>query len=193
MAVNFLIGDRPLFTHLKNLSIPIISIPRNLNKNDNFPVNHTSIQQCSRERLALRGDRDTALVLDNADLVIIPDVSIVARPKSRNKFSAYLALKLIPSQMKLTEIKTIKSENQLKFLTNFLQKEMGKVLGRSANRFPSKSQGFFDLGMDSLMAIELKSKLETSLQTTISSTVIFEYSNIDRLANYIFADILDIV
>ncbi|MGD1918512.1 MAG: acyl carrier protein [Pleurocapsa sp.] len=77
-------------------------------------------------------------------------------------------------------------------MITFLQKEVGKVLGLSANKLPNVSHGFFDIGMDSLMAIELKSKLETSLQTTIPSTAIFEHSNIEQLANYIYSDILNL-
>ncbi|MEM9272038.1 MAG: SDR family NAD(P)-dependent oxidoreductase [Cyanobacteria bacterium P01_F01_bin.143] len=90
----------------------------------------------------------------------------------------------------LTELQAINPEHQLKFLITFLQKEVGKVLGLSANQLPSVSQGFFDIGMDSLMAIELKNKLENNLQATISSTVIFEHSNIEQLANYIFDEVL---
>ena len=90
----------------------------------------------------------------------------------------------------LSELQAINPEHQLKFLITFLQKEVGKVLGLSANQLPSVSQGFFDIGMDSLMAIELKNKLENNLQATISSTVIFEHSNIEQLANYIFDEVL---
>ena len=92
----------------------------------------------------------------------------------------------------ITEIENIKPEQQLKYLTTFIQKEVGKVLGLSTEQSPNISHGFFDIGMDSLMAIELKNKLETSLQTTIPSTAIFEHSNIDRLANYIYSEILDL-
>ncbi|MEL7409366.1 MAG: beta-ketoacyl reductase [Cyanobacteria bacterium J06558_2] len=92
----------------------------------------------------------------------------------------------------LTELTTTKPEQQLKYLTNFLQKEVGKVLGLPLNQLPSTSQGFFDIGMDSLMAIELKSKLETNLQTTVPATVIFEHSNIEQLANYIYSEILNL-
>ncbi|MEL6930876.1 MAG: type I polyketide synthase, partial [Cyanobacteria bacterium J06600_6] len=90
----------------------------------------------------------------------------------------------------LGELETIKPEQKLKYLTTFIQKQVGNVLGLPANKLPSTSQGFFDIGMDSLMAIELKNKLETNLETTISSTVIFEHSNINSLSNYLFYEVL---
>ncbi|MEM8828383.1 MAG: SDR family NAD(P)-dependent oxidoreductase, partial [Cyanobacteria bacterium P01_G01_bin.19] len=97
-----------------------------------------------------------------------------------------------PTNNFLVELTNIKPERQLKYLTIFLQKQVGKVLGLPVNHLPSISQGFFDIGMDSLMAIELKSKLETSLQNTIPSTAIFEHSNIEQLANYIYSEILNL-
>ena len=88
----------------------------------------------------------------------------------------------------LQEIKIV--EDKLNFLINYLQKEVGKILGMPPNQLPDTNKGFFDMGIDSLMVIELKTKLETNLQTTIPSTAIFEYSNINLLANYIFEAIL---
>jgi hypothetical protein len=50
--------------------------------------------------------------------------------------------------------------------------------------------GFFDMGMDSLMMVELRSRLETSLKQTIPSTVLFEYPTINTLAEYIATELL---
>jgi len=83
------------------------------------------------------------------------------------------------------------SERQrLTFLTTALQQEVAKVLGRSTNQLPDPQLGFFDMGMDSLMAVELKNRLDTQLGTTVSSTVIFEYPTIATLAKHLAEEVL---
>ena len=64
------------------------------------------------------------------------------------------------------------------------------MLGRSANQLPDPQLGFFDLGMDSLMAVELKNRLDTQLGTAVSSTVIFEHPTIAALAKHLAEEVL---
>ena len=45
--------------------------------------------------------------------------------------------------------------------------------------------GFFALGMDSLMAVELRRRLQVALSVTIPASVVFEYPTIRRLAAYL--------
>ncbi|MEM8779853.1 MAG: SDR family NAD(P)-dependent oxidoreductase, partial [Cyanobacteria bacterium P01_G01_bin.49] len=78
-------------------------------------------------------------------------------------------------------------QHRLSFLVNYLQKEVSPILGLNTN--PNPQQGFFDMGMDSLMAVELKNRLETALGVTLPSTVIFEYPTIKALAEYLAEEI----
>ena len=48
------------------------------------------------------------------------------------------------------------------------------------------------MGMDSLLAVELKNRLESSLGTAISSTVAFNHPNIESLAEYVLSDVLNL-
>ena len=66
-----------------------------------------------------------------------------------------------------------------------LQREIAVVLGMPAGEFPSPVQGFFDLGLDSLMAVDLTARLEASSDLEFSSTTLFEYPNITELADYL--------
>jgi myxalamid-type polyketide synthase MxaB len=43
----------------------------------------------------------------------------------------------------------------------------------------------FDLGVDSLIAIELKNRLQNALNQTLSSTLLFDYPTIEALAHYL--------
>ncbi len=75
-------------------------------------------------------------------------------------------------------------------LTAYLQSEVGKVLGFQTSQLPNPEQGFLDMGMDSLMAIDLKNRLDKSLGTTLPSTITFECPTIVDLVKYLGREVL---
>jgi aryl carrier-like protein len=48
----------------------------------------------------------------------------------------------------------------------------------------------FDLGLDSLMAVELQNRLQTSLKCTLPSTLFFEYPTLASVAEYLILESL---
>ncbi len=70
-------------------------------------------------------------------------------------------------------------------LVSFLQGEVQAVL-RLPNA-PAATVGFFDLGMDSLMAVELRNRLNRALsgEYTVSNTAVFDYPDITTLAGHL--------
>lgn len=91
-----------------------------------------------------------------------------------------------PSEI-LSQLRAANPVDRLTLLTTYLQTEVGKVLGLPADRLPKPHQGFFDLGMDSLMTVELKNRLETQLGLSLTATTIFEHSTICELAQHVAA------
>jgi malonyl CoA-acyl carrier protein transacylase len=76
-------------------------------------------------------------------------------------------------------------------LVSHLQSEVGKVLGIvEADKLPELHQGFFDMGMDSLMAVELKARLEKSLATPLPATLVIEAPTLNSLAQYLAQEVL---
>jgi myxalamid-type polyketide synthase MxaE and MxaD len=67
---------------------------------------------------------------------------------------------------------------------------VAEVLGIDVNRLTDTQQGLFDMGMDSLMSVELKSHLETAVGQTLPSTLTFNYPTIDDLSEYLDTEIL---
>jgi acyl transferase domain-containing protein/NADPH:quinone reductase-like Zn-dependent oxidoreductase/SAM-dependent methyltransferase/acyl carrier protein len=109
---------------------------------------------------------------------------------STNPFLEYFqtdipTVPIVPSPI-LQELET--TGDRLTHLTHYLQTEVGKVLGLPPAQSPKPQQGFFDLGMDSLMSVELKNRLESNLAITLPATVIFEYPTIQALAQHIIND-----
>jgi acyl carrier protein len=70
-------------------------------------------------------------------------------------------------------------------LSAHLAGEVARVLGLSPERRPDRDRGFFDMGMDSLMAVELKKRLEASLERPLSPSVVFDYPTVERLARHL--------
>ena len=73
-------------------------------------------------------------------------------------------------------------------LVAHIQATVAKILGMSAT--PAAKVGFTELGMDSLMALELRRRLERTLQLTLPSTIAFEYPTTERLATYLLQEAL---
>ncbi|HIK08369.1 MAG TPA: SDR family NAD(P)-dependent oxidoreductase [Trichormus sp. M33_DOE_039] len=74
-------------------------------------------------------------------------------------------------------------------LETYVREQLAKVLGFSPAAINSHT-GFFDLGMDSLTAIEFKNRLQTDLQCTLPSTIAFDYPNIQALIRYLSDEVL---
>jgi len=73
------------------------------------------------------------------------------------------------------------------FLSEHLQRELQQILGLAQP--PAPESRFLELGMDSLMAVELRNRLlgQFGNAFTISSTVVFDYPTIRALAEYLAA------
>jgi thioesterase domain-containing protein/acyl carrier protein len=77
-------------------------------------------------------------------------------------------------------------------LTAHVRGLVAKTLGF---REPDKielGQRLFDLGLDSLMAIELRSYLQKSLECNLRSTLLFDYPTIEALVDYLAIEVLDL-
>ncbi len=74
-------------------------------------------------------------------------------------------------------------------LVSFLQQEVRAVLRLPAA--PAPTVGFFDLGMDSLMAVELRNRLNRALADvyTVPNTAVFDYPDIATLARHLVEEL----
>ena len=74
-------------------------------------------------------------------------------------------------------------------LVSFLQQEVQAVLRLPAA--PEPTVGFFDLGMDSLMAVELRNRLNRAFadEYAVPNTVVFDYPDIASLARHLVEEL----
>ena len=85
----------------------------------------------------------------------------------------------------LTQLASANAGAREDLLVTFLQQELQAVLRLPST--PAPNVGFFDLGMDSLMAVELRNRLNRALAgaCTVSNTVVFDYPDIEVLAKHL--------
>lgn len=88
----------------------------------------------------------------------------------------------------LEELTTLPSAQRMRHLQHHLQQVISRVLGMSD--IPIKGTGFAEMGMDSLMALELKQHLDSALHIQLPTTVAFEYPTINALATYLLTEVL---
>ncbi|AKT41314.1 type I polyketide synthase [Chondromyces crocatus] len=72
-------------------------------------------------------------------------------------------------------------------LQRLLRGEVAAILGQNPARAPDPRQGFFEMGMDSLMAMELKRRLEIGLGISLQASTIFNFPTIEALSGRLLA------
>ncbi|MDE5124301.1 MAG: condensation domain-containing protein, partial [Trichodesmium sp. St19_bin1] len=72
-----------------------------------------------------------------------------------------------------------------------VRRQVANVLGISHPESIAMDTGFFDLGMDSLTSVELRNKLQSSLECSLPSTLAFDYPSLIKLVDYLSEQILD--
>ncbi|NES04121.1 MAG: SDR family NAD(P)-dependent oxidoreductase [Okeania sp. SIO2F4] len=91
-----------------------------------------------------------------------------------------------PKQRELLEqMKVATTDQRQRLMVDYLISVVAKVLRRGKNDLPDPEEGFFNLGMDSLMALDFGQMIQVDLGITLSSTSTFEYPNIQALAEYL--------
>ena len=90
----------------------------------------------------------------------------------------------------LYEIEQVSAIEQKPLLHDYIRAQVAEILGfRSPDRVDSQ-QGFFKMGMDSIMTMQLRNRLETALGNSLPPTIAFEYPTVDSLVDFIAGMIL---
>jgi acyl carrier protein len=83
-------------------------------------------------------------------------------------------------------------DEQQAALVQHLRTVVGQVLRLSSTSTDGIAlrQGLRDVGLDSLMALEVRSHLETDLQCSLPATLLFDYPTLEALTRYLSQDVL---
>jgi NADPH:quinone reductase-like Zn-dependent oxidoreductase/acyl carrier protein len=75
-------------------------------------------------------------------------------------------------------------------LLAYVREQVARVLGLDPSHPSSDQAGLTEMGMDSLMAVELRNRLQSGLTCSLPSTLMFEHPTIKGLAAYLGRDVL---
>jgi acyl carrier protein/NADP-dependent 3-hydroxy acid dehydrogenase YdfG len=85
----------------------------------------------------------------------------------------------------LRQLAAVQPDKHQEVLVAHLQRAVSQVLGIEPAHTIDLHQGLFELGLDSLMSVELKGKLELLVKQSLPSTLIFNYPTIADLSHYL--------
>lgn len=86
-----------------------------------------------------------------------------------------------------TLLTALAPEERFSALKQYLGDMVKAILGIPKANIIDEKKGFIEMGLNSMMAIELKNRLQVSLKKTaiLSSTVVFDQPNLEKITNYI--------
>jgi acyl transferase domain-containing protein/NADPH:quinone reductase-like Zn-dependent oxidoreductase/SAM-dependent methyltransferase len=90
----------------------------------------------------------------------------------------------------LERLRQAPAKKRRQTLETHIRDQAIKVLGLSASFKLDLNQGLATFGMDSLMTIELKNRLQASVGKTLSSTIVFDHPTVAALAEYLEQNVL---
>jgi acyl carrier protein len=89
----------------------------------------------------------------------------------------------------LNDVATANAEERAALILQLVEQNIVAVLSLPKSRSIDRKQGFLDMGMDSLTAVELKNRLNRELMVPLPATLAFDYPNTTSLANYLVSKI----
>jgi acyl carrier protein len=71
---------------------------------------------------------------------------------------------------------------------DWLELQLSLTLGYQQKQVFDTDSGFFDLGLDSLTALDFKKNIEREAAVNLPSTLVFKYPTINQLAIFLYAE-----
>ncbi|HYH98567.1 polyketide synthase, partial [Hyalangium sp.] len=85
----------------------------------------------------------------------------------------------------VTRLKKAPAARRRDLLAGHVRELVGRVLGLEPSQPIDPQEGFFQIGFDSLMAVELHKRLQASLQHELPSTIAFDHPTVERLVEFL--------
>jgi malonyl CoA-acyl carrier protein transacylase len=90
----------------------------------------------------------------------------------------------------LQELQSAPVSERRNLLIGYVRSQVAQVLGLGEPERIDIQQGLSDLGLDSLMSVELKNHLQTSLGCSIPTTLAYDYPTVEALTDYLAKEVM---
>lgn len=95
-----------------------------------------------------------------------------------------------PAERLAPQLAGLAPEEQRALVRAFLERSIRAVIGLSPSRALDPDRGFFDMGMDSLMLLELKKRIEAAVEMPLPTTFAFNHPTVAALSAFVLRDVL---
>ena len=119
--------------------------------------------------------------------------------RGRSKLFERLREKVLRERKPTTEspdwierLEQVAPEDRRDLIANLVAKETRHVLGLTADDELDPNRGLFELGMDSLMSLQLKGRLERSIERSLPATLTFTYPTVHTLTDFLLSQVLNL-
>ena len=87
----------------------------------------------------------------------------------------------------LNQLREMPAWNRAEALSEYISQQVCALLEMSDSSTLDTNRGFFDFGMDSLMAVSLRTRLEQQLGCKLVASTIFDFPSVERLTKYLLS------
>jgi acyl transferase domain-containing protein/surfactin synthase thioesterase subunit/short-subunit dehydrogenase len=131
-----------------------------------------------------------AALLSGKSLITIANINWEVFTKQMSKVPTWLQFfhrKAVNKDELLARILEIPLNDRLALLKSFVSDIVKLVLGVSDTVQIDEKKGFSEMGIDSLMVIELKNRLQAGIgkSAVIATTTVFDYPSVEKMAKYL--------
>jgi myxalamid-type polyketide synthase MxaE and MxaD len=179
--------------HRRALGLPALSINWGIWNEAGMGGKETLRRMSARGVMAIEPDAGTDLLLE---LLGIAAPQIGVFPVEWPKFLAQyfgraprlfsnFEQSAIPRENFASEFSSIPLEERTTTLKDRVRQMLATTLAIDSSAYISAHERFFELGMDSLTAMEFRNRLQVELGVTLPSTLAFDYPTLDALTGYL--------
>lgn len=102
-----------------------------------------------------------------------------------NPKSSRAAGRLPANRDVLTKLRNLPIAGRREYLLDYLRKQVAAVVGLDSFKAVSAGTPLFDLGLDSLAAVELKERVELDLECRLETTVFIDYPTCEAMTDHL--------
>jgi NADP-dependent 3-hydroxy acid dehydrogenase YdfG len=113
-----------------------------------------------------------------ADIALLRELSGPSAPRLRAEESAFR-----------NELLALPAVRRHRALVRYLQQVVGRMMGVPDSEPPDPKVGVTELGLDSLMAVDLRDRLQGVVGRALPAAVVLEHSTLDLLARFLLSEL----
>jgi acyl carrier protein len=179
--------------HRRSLGLPACSINWGIWNEAGMGGKETLRRMSARGVVAIEPDAGTDLLLDLLGSAA-PQIGVfpVEWPRFLTQYSgraprlfANFEQPAILRENFASEFSSIPLEERTTTLNDRVRQMLATTLAIDSSTYISAHERFFELGMDSLTAMEFRNRLQAELGVTLPSTLAFDYPTLDSLTSYL--------